>query len=899
MDLLLQGTRLYQSSNNDDFSASMSLWREALEINEEDKFVKYAVQFSANKNMGLVHLNHGPDFDSARSPLLAAINCLMALNDDLPDAFTDLLQERVIQHVVSVLLQSLNECRETSNPKFAFACNQLVCTKLDDFCRLIGSLRMESGILFCRDCLNLFRWHVFKNDVLQKNGLWYCHQCTEDFENRMAAQEAPSKLSDAQFDENSSETASECNSFLEQPVPKSSTRPSPVTGVGLGHNPKYHTPERIQARKSRSIDPDIIHKYSKRNRRKGKRQTDPNIFKSQRYKDALEWKLGNNAYEERPGLVVIGKPPQQSVPEAEPKSTERPEYSSDEELEQDLLQVGNDVNTAFGQGKIQEVRSDSVVVATTSWRLARNQSVILYLQKSCVDRVRRERKQKKRAPKDKLSKGVTAETDNCSFEVGDDVTTLFGEGKVLEVREQSLVVATTGWKLARNQSVLLYLQKSSVSCTKPGRNIKIPSNKVGDDVFTLFGEGKVVEIREHCLVVATTNWKLAQNQSVLLYLQEMSITPKRQVQTPVLPEAQNLVQLLEKNFTQEPDGKQEQTKQTAAMFEDHSLVQQLETSCSQEMPSNDSAATQESAIFTESPEKKIQDPIRATPEAQRLFEVGDQVSTLFGEGQVLEVRDGFLVIATTTWKLAGNQSVTLFLQESAAQRVQPHTSLSRTLMMTMKESGIQRPQLNTSSDSSLGKMVKKAKLLQQQALDELKMTKYDQAGMLYDDALDVLQYIKDSSSDLEEKADAMESLFPVYNNLALCLLKTSKFEDCVNVTGAALELADTLEQPSNCELLQYLLSKDKSEAKVLVYWKVRFLAANAKANLSLTRYEESIQSLEQGCCLAQKVAQEEKEMRKMLQGMQMLLSSALDSFQSSKAFQAEMRGRDLNSGKRN
>ena len=101
------------------------------------------------------------------------------------------------------------------------------------------------------------------------------------------------------------------------------------------------------------------------------------------------------------------------------------------------------------------------------------------------------------------------------FSVGDPVKTPYGEGVVTDLRHEQLVIQPTTWNMAGGQKATLYL----------GINDVKPLFKVGDSVRTLFGVGKITEIRTEGVpyVVQLNRWQLASAKSPVLYLAEHSL----------------------------------------------------------------------------------------------------------------------------------------------------------------------------------------------------------------------------------------------------------------------------------------------------------------------------------------------------------------------------------------
>lgn len=116
---------------------------------------------------------------------------------------------------------------------------------------------------------------------------------------------------------------------------------------------------------------------------------------------------------------------------------------------------------------------------------------------------------------------AASSTSQMAFFNNQNVTTPYGNGTFLGPSENPniIVVQPTGWTMARETKPTFYLNPKDVK----------PLFAVGSAIYTIFGEGTIIEFRElDCMYVVTlAKWKLAQGQSPSLYLQEssMSITP--------------------------------------------------------------------------------------------------------------------------------------------------------------------------------------------------------------------------------------------------------------------------------------------------------------------------------------------------------------------------------------
>jgi hypothetical protein len=97
------------------------------------------------------------------------------------------------------------------------------------------------------------------------------------------------------------------------------------------------------------------------------------------------------------------------------------------------------------------------------------------------------------------------------------VTTPYGEGVVKGVRETDgmILVEPTTWRLTNSKPPKFYLNPKDVK----------PVVDVGDKVSSIFGNGVVEKIRDDGIYVVTLfNWKLANNKSPTLYMNASSLS---------------------------------------------------------------------------------------------------------------------------------------------------------------------------------------------------------------------------------------------------------------------------------------------------------------------------------------------------------------------------------------
>lgn len=100
--------------------------------------------------------------------------------------------------------------------------------------------------------------------------------------------------------------------------------------------------------------------------------------------------------------------------------------------------------------------------------------------------------------------------------VNQTVVTPYGVGKVLEVKaDGKIVVQPTNWFLANNQTPTFYMNPNDVK----------PFYALNEKVVCSFGVGTIIDCRDvdGIYVVTLDNWKLANDKSPTLYLNEQSL----------------------------------------------------------------------------------------------------------------------------------------------------------------------------------------------------------------------------------------------------------------------------------------------------------------------------------------------------------------------------------------
>ncbi len=101
--------------------------------------------------------------------------------------------------------------------------------------------------------------------------------------------------------------------------------------------------------------------------------------------------------------------------------------------------------------------------------------------------------------------------------VGQRVTTPYGVGVILEVRNtEQVVVQPINWKMANDQKPTFYMSTSNVK----------PLFGINESVSCMFGIGIVKQIRsdDGIYVVTLSSWQLANRKSPTLYLNDQSLS---------------------------------------------------------------------------------------------------------------------------------------------------------------------------------------------------------------------------------------------------------------------------------------------------------------------------------------------------------------------------------------
>lgn len=264
--------------------------------------------------------------------------------------------------------------------------------------------------------------------------------------------------------------------------------------------------------------------------------------------------------------------------------------------------------------------------------------------------------------------------------IGQLVSTPYGMGKVLEVRECHAVIEPLTWQMDRQQKPTFFISHKDVS----------PLYSKGDLVSTVYGNGYIESIREEdaTYIVLLDHWKLAQGQSPTLYLRAEALSRRENKDLHNLP-------------------------------------------------------------------------------------IAAKVHTPYGNGVVTSTRhcDGMVVVRPDNWIMADGKPPQFFMNPSQVTPLEASASPSKKETVDSVESKIKR-----------------CIELKNNGTAFFKLKDYNNAKVMYTNALTVLQYIGDNLTN-DEKASVMEQSVPCHNNMALCSLKLHKWADCeVYARNVSVEL---------------------------------------------------------------------------------------------------------------
>jgi len=144
--------------------------------------------------------------------------------------------------------------------------------------------------------------------------------------------------------------------------------------------------------------------------------------------------------------------------------------------------------------------------------------------------------------------------------VGQLVSTPYGDGLILQIIDDKVVVQPITWIMAQNQRPTFYMNSKDVR----------PLFNVGSPVQSVYGRGAITAFREsdRMYVITLDNWKLADGKSPTLYLNSASFT---KVKTEPLAAA-DTVSASENQFNLDLSAAIEFKSEATALFKNGDIV---------------------------------------------------------------------------------------------------------------------------------------------------------------------------------------------------------------------------------------------------------------------------------------------------------------------------------------
>lgn len=139
------------------------------------------------------------------------------------------------------------------------------------------------------------------------------------------------------------------------------------------------------------------------------------------------------------------------------------EKKKEEEVKSDVLAVGTKVSTPYGKGAVESYREENQIykVQLTNWELSEGQKVYIFCQKTTLTV---EEGAKEEAKTEEAAVEVTeAAEEKKDDEIDTEVTTPYGEGKIVAYREEDKMyqIQLTNWEMTEGQKVYIFCQRAT------------------------------------------------------------------------------------------------------------------------------------------------------------------------------------------------------------------------------------------------------------------------------------------------------------------------------------------------------------------------------------------------------------------------------------------------------
>ena len=251
----------------------------------------------------------------------------------------------------------------------------------------------------------------------------------------------------------------------------------------------------------------------------------------------------------------------------------------------------------------------------------------------------------------------------------------------------------------------------------------------------------------------------------------------------------------------------------------------------------------ELAEYSSSQPRFFMNPTSCT---HKLLKVGDRVTCAYGgAGKISEVRDLHYVVELLNWKLAQGQSPTLYLMHSAV-----HVDVAA--QKAAAEQAAKEKGWRELLDQAAGSKNDAAKLFAKKDFVAAKNSYLAALTTLNSMGTDLPDYLR---------AEVLEHTIPCHNNVALCCMKSAKYEESICYANNVLMLVNALdEQIYNGRSVAYGGSGDDRQLsmvwlafkkrgmtymKLIRDWKKKSLFYMGKASLLAHEYDHAIEFLSQ------------------------------------------------------
>lgn len=242
-------------------------------------------------------------------------------------------------------------------------------------------------------------------------------------------------------------------------------------------------------------------------------------------------------------------------------------------------------------------------------------------------------------------------------------------------------------------------------------------------------------------------------------------------------------------------------------------------------------------------------------DVQPLFNVGSPVQSVFGRGTITEFRemDRMYVITLDNWKLADGKSPTLYLNPTSFSKV--------------KTESIAAVDTVSASEKQFNADLAAAIEFKSEATAHFKNGDIAAARLKYMSALETLQNAKDGLSN-KQKSSLFEQTVICSNNVAVCSMRLKEYVHSISFASNALVLIHSLERniPAG-QVWQCLLENGITLDKLRKEWKKKALFCIGKSELNRQNYQEAIERFEEALGLIvddEALATQTKELRTLL-----------------------------------